>query len=81
MSQPRVKWAQAERYVLRNGYTITTKGGDKYVTAPKDNKPRSRQTIRIGHTSCNRPGSELLPVYLSKFKNVFGVSISDILNE
>jgi hypothetical protein len=81
MSQPTVKWAQAERYFLRHGYAITTKGGDKFITAPKDGQPRSRQTIRIGHTSSNRPGSQLLPVYLSKFKNIFGVSIDDILNE
>jgi hypothetical protein len=33
------------------------------------------------HTSCSKPGSQILPVYLSKFKNVFGVSIEDILSE
>lgn len=81
MSQPTVKWGQVERYFLRHGYVITTKGGDKFITAPKDGKPRSRQSIRVGHTSSNRPGSEVLPVYLSKFKNIFGVTIEMIQNE
>jgi len=81
MSQPAVKWGQVERYFRRHGYVIITKGGDKFVIAPKDGKPRSRQSICVGHTSSNHPGSQVLPVYLSKFKNTFGVSIQDIINE
>ena len=80
MSQPAVKWGQAERYFLRYQYTIVTRGGDKFVSAPRDGS-RMRRTVRVGHTSCNHFGSQILPVYLSKFKNVFGISIDDILSE
>ena len=82
MSQRSVKWGQAVRYFNRHGYTIDSRGGDKIVVAPKDgDAERSRQSIRVGHTSCNKAGSQILPCYLSKFKNVFGVSIDDILND
>jgi hypothetical protein len=82
MSQPTVKWGQAQRYFLRHHYTIKSSGGDKFIIAPKDgNHDRSRQSIRVGHTSCSHSGSPILPVYLSKFKNVFGVTIDDILKD
>ena len=82
MSQPAVKWGQAERYFLRHGYLIRAAGGEKIVVAPKDsNVARTRQTVRVGHTSCNSAGSQVLKCYLSKFRNVFGVTIEDILNE
>lgn len=80
MSQPTVKWGQAERYFIRHGYTIKSSGGEKFVIAPKDgDASRSRQIIRVGHTSCGHSGSKILPVYLSKFNRVFNVSIQDIL--
>ena len=82
MSQPTVKWGQAERYFTRHGYTIRPQGGDKLVIAPKDgDAARRRQTVRVGHTSSAHAGTPILPVYLSKFRNVFGVTIEMILND
>ncbi|HZK83016.1 MAG TPA: hypothetical protein VFC46_18170 [Humisphaera sp.] len=82
MGQPRVKWGQAERYFLKRGYEIRSAGGEKIVVAPAGHgDPRARQTVRVGHTSCNSPGSELLRCYLSAFNRVFKVSIQDILND
>jgi hypothetical protein len=82
MSQPAVKWSKVERYFLRRGYVIKSQGGDKIIQAPKDGDAgRSRQQIRIGHTSCSKSGSQVLPCYLAKFKNVFNVKIEDILND
>ena len=80
MGQPRVKWGQVERYCARNGYVIKSSGGDKIIIAPKDGRQRGRQTVRIGHTSCSHAGTELLKVYESKLRNVFGIKIEDILN-
>ena len=82
MGQRRVKWGQAERFFRRRGYDIHSAGGEKIIVAPKtSDTPGSRQSVRIGHKSCNHAGSELLRVYLSKFNTVFGVSIEDILDD
>ncbi|HLL89738.1 MAG TPA: hypothetical protein VK324_10560 [Tepidisphaeraceae bacterium] len=81
MSQPTVKWGQLERCLIRRGFTIEGRGGDKVIKAPKDgDRTRSRQQLYIGHTSCGKAGSQVLPVYLSKVKNLFGITIDDILN-
>jgi hypothetical protein len=77
-----VKWGQLQRYCNRHGYEITHSGGDKIIKAPKDRKPgRSRQQIRIGHTSTKNAGTELLRCYVSKLKNVFGITEEDVDNE
>jgi hypothetical protein len=82
MGQPRVKWGQAERYFRKRAYEIRPSGGEKIVVAPPNSSaPNSRQTVRVGHTSCNSPGTEILRCYLSCFKRVFGVSIDDILKD
>jgi hypothetical protein len=63
MSQPVVKWGQAERYFLRHGYQIKTsrsRGGEKMVIAPSDGTTRGRNVVRVGHTSCAHQGSEIL---------------------
>ena len=79
MGQSRVKWGDVERYCSRNGYVIKSDGGDKIIQAPKDGKPRSRHTIRIGHTSCRNAGTELLKVYVSQLRKVFGITTEDLL--
>lgn len=81
MSRSAIKWGQLERYLQRHGYQIKGSGGEKIVVAPKDGKQRSRNTICIGHTSCSSQGSQVLACYISKLKNVFNISIEDILNE
>jgi hypothetical protein len=81
MGQPRVKWGQAERFFARHGYEIRSSGGDKIIIAPAtDGKPGSRNTVRVGHTSCGHGGTELLKCYLSLFRRAFGVSAEDIIN-
>jgi hypothetical protein len=70
-----MKWGKLVRYLERNGYEIISGGGDKIIKAPKDGRPgRSRQQIRIGHTSTRNHGTELLRCYVSKLKNVFGIT-------
>jgi len=75
MSQPRVKWGQAERYFKRNGCTIRSSGGDKIIIAPSDgDTERTRQTVRIGHNYCARAGDELSNGHLSAIRRAFGVT-------
>ena len=81
MGQPRIKWGQLERYLLRHGFEIRSQRGDKIVIAPKDGRERSRNTLRIGHTSCSSAGAELLRVYVSKLRNIFNINIDDIIDE
>jgi hypothetical protein len=77
-----LKWGRLERYLLRNGYQITSRGGDKIIKAPKDGNPaRSRQQLYIGHKSCAHAGTELLRCYVSKLKNVFGITEDDVDRE
>lgn len=74
-----MKWGKLERFLRRNGYEITSRGGDKIIKAPKDGDPkRKRQQLYIGHTSCGHKGSELLKCYVSKLRNVFGISEDDV---
>jgi hypothetical protein len=80
MSQPQVKWGVLERYLIRRNFVITSSGGDKIVIAPIG-YPGERRTVRIGHTSCGRPGFQVKPVYLSQIKNRWGITIDDILAE
>jgi len=77
MGQPRLKWGQLERYLLRHGYDIRPQGGDKVIVAPKSTERGTRNTLRIGHTSCSSAGAELLKVYVSKLRNVFKITIED----
>jgi hypothetical protein len=82
MGQQRLKWGQIERYLKHHGYEIRSQGGDKIIVAPPGNGgQRTRNTLRIGHTSCRSAGTEVLKVYVSKLRNVFGISFDDILNE
>lgn len=77
-----MKWGRLERYLQRHGYRITSRGGDKVIKAPKNSDPsRLRQQLYIGHTSCHHKGTELLPVYVSKLKNLFGITEDDVDNE
>jgi hypothetical protein len=82
LSQPAIKWGQAERYFNRHGYTITGRGGDKVIQAPRTGDgARSRDQVTVGHTSCSKSGSHILPCYISQFKRVFGVTAELILAE
>jgi hypothetical protein len=81
MGQPRLKWGQVERYLLRQGYEIRPAGGDKIIIAPRDGRQRSRYVVRIGHTSCDHPGTELLRCYVSRLHHVFGITIADVMRE
>ena len=78
MGQPRVKWGQVKRYFEQRGYEIRTQGGDKIIIAPHDSRPRSRQTVVIGHTSCSGDHCELLKCYESAIKRAFGVTSAQI---
>ena len=80
MSRPRVKWGQARRYFLRHGYEIRSQGGDKIIIAPPDQNPdRSRQTVRIGHRFCTRPGDELNNAHVQMIRRAFGVTREQLL--
>lgn len=77
-----MKWGRLERYLIRHGYQIASRGGDKVIKAPKNNDPtRPRQQLYIGHKSCGHAGTELFPVYVSKLRNVFGITEEDVDNE
>jgi len=79
--RPVVKWLQVRNYFLRRNYEIRSSGGDKIIIAPKvGDKKRSRNTVRIGHKCCNRPGDEMYDAYLSAIKRAFGVTRRQILN-
>jgi len=78
MGQARLKWGQVEKYFKNLGYEIHADGGDKIIVAPKDGKPRSRQSVRIGHTSTKNAGTEILKCYESRFRHAFGVDPKDI---
>lgn len=81
MGQPRLKWGQVRAYFLRHGYEITESGGDKIIKAPKDGSgQRTRQQVRIGHTSSRNDGTEMLRCYTSAIRRAFGVSDEDIRN-
>lgn len=77
-----MKWGKLKRYLDRHGYIIKTRGGDKIIHAPRDRDPtRKRQQLYIGHTSCSHAGSEVLRCYVSKLKNIFGITEDDVENE
>jgi hypothetical protein len=77
-----VKWGRLERYCNRHSYVITSRGGDKIIKAPSDGKTdRRRQQLYIGHTSCAHHGSELKRCYVSKLRNIFGITEEDVDNE
>ena len=78
MGQRRLKWGQARRWFLRHGYELRYSGGDCIIVAPRDQRPRSRQTVRIGHTSCRSDGTEMLRCYVSAIHRGFGVSLSEL---
>lgn len=57
MSQPAVKWGQVKKYFTQRGYVIKSKGGEKFIIAPKnDDTPRTRNSVRIGHKCCSHSG-------------------------
>lgn len=78
MGQPRLTWGQVKRYFTDRGYEIHDDGGDKIIVAPKDGKPRARQTVRLGHTSTRNAGTEILKCYESKLRHAFGINPKDI---
>jgi hypothetical protein len=79
MSRPPVKWSQLRRYCERHGYEIRGRGGDKKISAPKTQDPkRTRQQVVIGHTSCSRPGAQVLDGYLNLIERAFGITREDI---
>ena len=72
---------QVERCLLTGGHQTRSSGGDKVVVAPQDNNTaRTRQVVYIGHTSSNKPGSEVLPCHISKLRNAFGIT-PDMIDE
>jgi hypothetical protein len=78
----KVKWGRLERYLKRHGYEIASRGGDKIIKAPKDGKlNRRRQQLYIGHKSCGHAGTEFLKAYVSKLKNIFGITEDDVNKE
>ncbi len=79
MGRKRLKWGAVQKYLLSRGFEIRPSGGDKIIIAPSDDNPgRTRQTLRIGHTSCSHSGTELLKCYESKLRNVFGINPDEI---
>ena len=77
-----MKWGRLERFLIRHGYEISSRGGDKIIKAPKDANPnRRRQQLYIGHTSTAHKGTELLKVYVSKLRNLFGITEDDVDKE
>jgi hypothetical protein len=79
MGQRRLKWGDVEKYLLKRGYEIRPSGGDKVIVAPTDGNPdRLRQQLRIGHTSCGNSKTEILKVYESKLRNLFGIDTNEI---
>jgi len=80
MSRRAVKWKQLERYLRRHNYRIKSKGGEVIVLPPDDSGTPFRP-VRIGHTSCNRPGAQVLDAYLSKPQRTFGITRDQILDE
>lgn len=73
MGQHRLKWGQVKKYFESLGYSVYSDGGDKIISAPSDGKDRSRQTIRIGHTSSKNSGTEVLKCYESKIRHAFNI--------
>ena len=79
MSRPAVTWKQVERYCLRRGYSIYSRGGDKIIVAPPDQRARrKRHLVRIGHRCCTRGGAQVLPAYLKAIERAFGITADDI---
>ncbi len=86
MSQRAVKWGQVERYFLRRGYEIKSRGqsgsGEKKINAPKGSNPnQTRASVVIGHTSSANSHTQVLDCYLNAIKRAFGVTREDILND
>ena len=82
MAKRQVKWGQVERYFSRRGYQIRGAGGENMIVAPNTpNANRTRNVVRVGHTSSNHAGSTVLPCYLNAIRRAFGVSVEDILND
>ena len=73
MSQPVVKWGQLKRFLSRNDFQIYNSGGDIIIV--KDGIPH-----RIGHKYCNHSGDEISRGHLSKIKQKYGFTRSDILS-
>lgn len=81
MSRARPKWRQVSRYLKRNNYVVVGDGGDKIVIAPaQGGAARTRNTVRIGHKCCSKPGNEVWPCYTNALNRAFGISLDDLLN-
>ena len=81
MGQPRLKWGKAKRYLLRHGYELRYSGGDCIIIAPPSPETRSRQALRIGHTSCRNDGTEMLRCYVSGLHRAFGLRLDQLLGD
>ena len=78
MSQDRPKWKEYERYFLRHGFSVYSKGGDKIIVAPPDQSARrTRQVVVVGHRFA-RPGQELPHGHVRQIERAFGVSPEDV---
>jgi hypothetical protein len=77
MSRPAVKWGALKRTLERAGYDITGRGGERMVKGPPGAGGR-RNVVMIGHKSCSKAGSQVLPVYLNKLKNDLGADLSEL---
>ena len=81
MGKHTVKWGQVHRYFVKRYYNIKGSGGDKIIVAPKDGKPRSRNTVLIGHKCCSHAGDDVWPCYLQAIRRGFGVTAEEISND
>lgn len=77
MSRPAIKWGELERILIRKGCTITGSGGEKMIRGPLTGGT-DRNVVLIGHKSCSRTGSQVLPCYVNKVIKTLGIDLSEL---
>lgn len=81
MSRPVLKWGDVARYCGQHGFTIMGSGGDKIIHAPAGNKAaRSRNQLRIGHTSSGHGGTPVMHCYYRKLEQFLGCTLQNIVD-
>jgi hypothetical protein len=80
MSARRPKWGQIERFFLRQGFEIRSRGGERILISPAawQRGMGPGHLVRIGHTSCRSHGTEVLHCYVRQIRRVFGVTPEEI---
>ena len=81
MSGPAITWGQLKRYFIKRGYLIITHDDDAIIIAPPNDKPRSRNGVRINQRYSSRDNTVIPPVYLRNIENAFGITRDEILND